>query len=76
MIKVTEIKGKVLIGKTVIDGFVDTIQNKKCPECQSLRVYYEKYDAYFCPQCDVWLEPKCNDPKCQFCAIRPDKPLP
>jgi len=32
-----------------------------------------KHDAYFCENCG-WLEPKCGDPKCEFCKDRPDKP--
>jgi len=34
----------------------------------------EKYDAYYCPDCDVWLENKCKDPDCEFCSRRPEKP--
>lgn len=33
-----------------------------------------KYDAYWCPACDVWLSKVCSDPNCGFCANRPAKP--
>lgn len=32
------------------------------------------HDAIFCMTCDLWLEPKCSDPDCEFCANRPEKP--
>lgn len=32
------------------------------------------HDAYWCPQCDIWLEPPCTDPTCTFCPNRPKKP--
>lgn len=47
----------------------------KCPTCNSSRIYHEKYDSYFCPKCNKWLEEKCNDVKCIYCIERPDKPL-
>ena len=30
------------------------------------------YDAYYCPNSGVWLEPKCADPDCDCCQDRPD----
>lgn len=32
------------------------------------------HDAMYCPRCDMWLEPKCSDPDCDFCHRRPDRP--
>lgn len=37
--------------------------------------YSEKYDAYFDADTNQWLEAPCNDPNCQFCALRPDRPI-
>ena len=37
--------------------------------------YSEAHDAYYCPVCNVWIEPKCPDPDCEFCANRPKKPV-
>lgn len=34
----------------------------------------EKYDAYYCPKCDAWLEGQCDDPLCRFCPGRPTNP--
>lgn len=34
----------------------------------------KKYDAYFCAECDEWIEKKCGDATCDFCPTRPDKP--
>lgn len=36
--------------------------------------YSEKYDSYYCIDCNRWIEPKCSDPNCEFCKDRPDKP--
>ena len=35
------------------------------------KAYSEKYDAYYDPDTGKWLEPKCRDSKCEFCAERP-----
>ena len=32
------------------------------------------YDAMYCEVCDVWLEEKCDDIRCNFCPQRPEKP--
>lgn len=32
------------------------------------------YDAEFCELCDVWIEGKCDDMRCNFCPQRPVKP--
>ena len=32
------------------------------------------YDCYYCLECDIWLEPKCNDVACEFCDKRPERP--
>lgn len=45
-----------------------------CRKCNSERQYSNKYDAYYCELCNQWLERKCEDPECEFCSIRPDKP--
>jgi hypothetical protein len=42
--------------------------------CVHPRQYSQKYDAYFCAKCDVWVESRCGDPDCEFCRGRPDKP--
>lgn len=36
--------------------------------------YDEKYDVFFCPICDDWLEKKCSDDDCDYCKNRPLKP--
>lgn len=46
-----------------------------CNICGSYQVFYTKYDSFFCPKCNIWLEAKCDDPECIHCANRPDKPL-
>ena len=46
-----------------------------CAECNTQGVRSEKYDAYYCKRCNVWLEPRCSLCACPYCETRPDKPL-
>ena len=46
----------------------------KCKKCGANRAYSYRHDALYCEQCLVWLEPKCDDPRCIFCRERPEKP--
>lgn len=44
-------------------------------QCCSKKKYSEKWDAYYCPSCNVWLEAACKDPECRFdCKNRPPYP--
>ena len=46
-----------------------------CPNCGEKKVVLiYPYDAKACTACDEWLDPKCEDPNCSFCASRPDSP--
>lgn len=42
--------------------------------CRHPRSYSQRWDAYYCEHCDAWIEGKCNDPDCEFCVGRPEKP--
>ena len=37
--------------------------------------YSEEYDAYYNPTTNEWIESKCDDPTCEFCTNRPERPL-
>jgi hypothetical protein len=74
LMEVIETDTGVIIAGFKIDGFLDRAQY--CPVCKSHLVYYEDYDAYFCPSCNIWTEVKCGDPECMYCPNRPDTPLP
>lgn len=64
---------------------VEMMDNERgyCSYCEAIREYSEKWDAYFCSKCNLWLEPKCCETPvedymyiCHFkCWERPDKPL-
>lgn len=41
---------------------------------QKKPIYHKKHDAYFCEDCDQWLEDACEDADCQFCPTRPNRP--
>jgi hypothetical protein len=68
-----EDRALVRVGGHELRGFID---GDPCPSCGALRVYHEKHDAYFCPQCNRWLEGRCSDPTCGYCPERPVTPLP
>ena len=36
--------------------------------------FNERYDSFFNKEKDIWLEEKCDDPDCDFCKDRPNKP--
>lgn len=36
--------------------------------------YSEKYDAYFDPDENTWIEDKCGNKECEFCSKRPPTP--
>lgn len=42
--------------------------------CGSVAVRSEKYDDYYCPSGLVWMTAGCDDPECEFCSGRPEKP--
>lgn len=39
-----------------------------------MKPYCEEYDAYFNPRTDTWEEVTCDEPGCEFCSERPEKP--
>ena len=43
----------IRISGEVIPGWMDT---EPCTGCGIARVYHEKYDTYFCYECNCWLE--------------------
>lgn len=46
----------------------------KCEKCDTELELSDKYDAYYCPECNEWTESKCDDKECQFCLNRPETP--
>ncbi|MGF6949849.1 putative RNA-binding Zn-ribbon protein involved in translation (DUF1610 family) [Neobacillus sp. B4I6] len=65
---------KVIIDDFEFYGHID--QKQRCSNCKFNLVYYEDFDAYFCPKCNYWTESKCSDLVCEYCPNRPEKPLP
>ena len=37
--------------------------------------YSEQWDAYYDDVTNEWTESKCDDPTCEYCAGRPEKPM-
>ena len=51
------------------------IKNPNYCDCNSKKKFSDQYDAYYCASCNEWMESKCDDPECEYCNNRPDKPV-
>ncbi len=47
-----------------------------CNRCGSKIQRSLEHDAYYCASCPRWIEPRCRDPRCQYCRLRPKLPGP
>jgi hypothetical protein len=47
-----------------------------CERCGMPTEYTWDFDASFCRWCNRWIDQKCKEANCEFCAKRPDRPLP
>ena len=59
---------------SLIENYNDT----RCPHCNTPAAYsdhYDGYDAFYCPNCNIWLESQCESPTCDYCAHRPKNPI-
>jgi hypothetical protein len=60
----------------LVDGWQD---DYPCDVCGAMDIYYQHYDAFFCPSCNEWREePYCMeaDNEVNPCdCVAPDKPL-
>ncbi len=45
----------------------------KCKNCSNPLKHNERYDAYYCDNCNAWAEKKCEDEECYFCKDRPEE---
>ncbi len=52
----------------------DLVHENCCIHCHLPRDYNEEYDAYYCKNCNYWLEKICPDKTCDFCKDRPKYP--
>lgn len=60
------------IGVVLTAAYDDPTQ-RPCT-CGSMPIRDDRHDAYLCLPCDRWIEKKCRDEKCSYCATRPEKP--
>lgn len=67
-------QGIVTINERKISGWIS--DDARCSTCGASRIYYDDFDAFFCPECNAWLEGVCGDRDCLYCKSRPDTPLP
>lgn len=52
------------------------MSHRHCKRCYTGVVYSDKWDAFYCPVCNEWREPKCGFVSCDVCKDRPSRPLP
>lgn len=64
--------GTVTIGAMVVHG---GLAETACDVCGATTIMDDDFDAKFCPQCDRWLESRCDDPACEYCPTRPEPPM-
>ncbi|WP_438316691.1 hypothetical protein [Sporosarcina sp. FA9] len=51
-----------------------TDPSNHCPECLERLKYNDEYDSTYCKSCNEWQESLCDDPTCEHCSTRPNKP--
>ena len=59
-----ENNGIVKIDEIELIGFIDDVL---CDYCKKERIYFDDFDSFFCAHCNIWLEQKCCDSKCEYC---------
>lgn len=58
---------------TDVGTWLDT--DYTCPVCSGNTIFLiDRFDTMCCVKCNAWIEPKCSDPNCSYCATRPDTP--
>lgn len=45
-----------------------------CRICKEPVVYSPRYDAFYCENCNLWLEGPCSHGECSQCDNRPTLP--
>ncbi len=75
MVAISENEDKCIVIVNGVEIFGWIIKEEKCKSCGDHPVYYDKYDAKFCPQENKWLETSCSDLTCEHCKNRPKDPL-
>jgi hypothetical protein len=72
--EIRENDATVTIDGQDIDGFI--AEERPCQFCnETPSIYFDLYDTYACPRCNLWLEEACSDPGCDCCSVRPTVPF-
>lgn len=45
-----------------------------CHICLEALSYHHTHDAEYCASCDEWRGMACDDPACNYCITRPERP--
>lgn len=52
-----------------------SMRPKICNHCKNDTKYSERWDAYYCYACNLWLEQPCGEENCFYCTVRPENPI-
>ena len=76
--KRAEIRRQIPSRKSVQEGQPDRLADLLDEAADAIlelrKEYSEEYDAYYDKVTREWLEDKCDDPTCEYCSTRPEKP--
>lgn len=67
-----KLEGTFLARDRKIVAWTDT--SNQCPECSGPLKFNDEYDSKYCISCNEWQESSCEDPTCDYCSARPNKP--
>ena len=56
------------------DAVIDSVRSSLKKDAPVF-AYSPKYEALFNVSDNVWIDPTCNHPACEFCNNRPQRPL-
>lgn len=51
------------------------LKNNKIDHINHEIRYNEKYDSFWCVECNVWTEKECGAKSCEYCGQRPKNPM-
>ena len=67
-------RAKAMFYRRWKNSVLDVRGRDGCNECGGKILYFMRYDADFCPRCNLWITHNCNDLKCDYCVGRPESP--
>ena len=62
-----------LIYEQLLELYIFDLETEEYPS--EVATYSEEWDAWYDPNKNEWLERTCDDPTCEYCVNRPERPL-